>query len=122
MEMVVDYSLEMAVVGNGFYAFIRAQFRSHNSFTKIEDIFSNVLKKNEILWTECKITSSLELQNQIEENNNSIELKIDELLQKFVEYYLQTRFNDYTKAQLPRLNCTLSGRDNSALESLPFVI
>ena len=34
----------LASVGNGFYDFIRRQFRSHNSFTTLEDLFLMLLR------------------------------------------------------------------------------
>ena len=91
----------LAAVGNRFYSFIKAQFRSHNSFTLLEDTFYKVVKVN----TNITIKA---------------DTLVNALLDKFEDYYLHTRFNDFIIAQLPRVNKVLSGRSNSMFENIGF--
>ena len=91
----------LAAVGNRFYSFIKAQFRSNNSFSLLEDIFKRAL-----------LVNSNSLVNA--------DVEVNALLDKFEDFYLHTRFNDFIIAQLPRVNKVLSGRSNSVLGKIGF--
>lgn len=95
----------LARVGSTLYHYVRSQLCCHDAFSELCDLFENSI-------------SSIIFED--EETKECVENMINDILEKFVEYYLGARFNDYTQVVLPKVNFKLKGRKNNAKLSLGF--
>jgi hypothetical protein len=95
----------LARVGRTLYHYVRSQLCCHDAFSKLSDLFENSISI--IIFED-------------EETKECIENTINDILDKFVEFYLGARFDDYTQVVLPKVNFRLKGLKNNAKLSLGF--
>jgi hypothetical protein len=92
-------------VGCSLYQYLYSQLRCSDAFSALEELFANAISSIDIEGEEMLIY---------------MEDTITAIMNKFLEYYLGARFNDYTQVLIPKLNKKLKGRNSGATKSISF--